>query len=136
LHNLRSNFYKFFDLTKSVFKDRINSSDNLKYYSYKPKITDCEIIASSLTSESLGIDSENYLWVKLKCDHSSVFPNLIDRCNLNRMCKKLYPRIELLNQTVAAKQQTFEPSGVRFSIMNLTAQHVTYIYDVYDIFVI
>jgi len=101
MHNLRSNFDKFFDLTKSVFKDRINSSGNLKYYSNKPKMTDCEIIALSLTSESLGIDSENYLWGKLKCDHSSDFPNLIDRCNFNRRRKKLYPYIELLNQTVA-----------------------------------
>jgi hypothetical protein len=101
MHNLRSNFDKFFDLAKSVFKDRINSSGNLKYYSNKPKMTDCEIIALSLTSESLGIDSENYLWGKLKCDHSNDFPNLIDRCNFNRRRKKLYPYIELLNQTVA-----------------------------------
>jgi len=101
MHNLRSNFDKFLDLTKSVFKDRINSSGNLKYYSNKPKMTDCEIIALSLTSESLGIDSENYLWGKLKCDHSIDFPNLIDRCNFNRRRKKLYPYIELLNQTVA-----------------------------------
>ncbi|MCO5264763.1 MAG: IS982 family transposase [Lentimicrobium sp.] len=64
-------------------------------------MSDCEIIALSLTSESLGIDSENYLWGKLKCDHSNDFPNLIDRCNFNRRRKKLYPYIELLNQTVA-----------------------------------
>lgn len=101
MHNLRSNFDKFFDLTKSVFKDRINSSGNLKFYSNKPKMTDCEIIALSLTSESLGIDSENYLWGKLKCDHTSDFPNLIDRCNFNRRRKKLHPYTELLNQTVA-----------------------------------
>lgn len=101
MHNLRSNFDKFFDLTKSVFKDRINSSGNLKYYSNKPKMTDCEIIALSLTSESLGIDSENYLWGKLMCDHSSDFPNLIDRSNFNRRRKKLYPFLELMNQTVA-----------------------------------
>lgn len=101
MHNLRSNFDKFLDLTKYVFKDRINSSGNLKYYSNRPKMSDCEIIALSLTSESLGIDSENYLWGKLKCDHASDFPNLIDRCNFNRRRKKLYPYIELLNQTVA-----------------------------------
>jgi hypothetical protein len=64
-------------------------------------MTDCEIIALSLTSESLGIDSENYLWGKLECDHSSDFPNLIDRSNFNRRRKKLYPYLELLNQTVA-----------------------------------
>ena len=101
MHNLRTNFDKFFDLTKSIFKDRINSSGNLRFYSNKPKMTDCEIIALSLTSESLGIDSENYLWGKLKSDHSNDFPNLIDRSNFNRRRKKLYPYVELLNQTVA-----------------------------------
>lgn len=35
MHNLRTNFDKFFDLTKSVFKDRINGSGNLKFYSNK-----------------------------------------------------------------------------------------------------
>lgn len=64
-------------------------------------MTDCEIIALSLTSESLGIGSENYLWGKLKCDHSSDFPNLIDQSYFNRRQKKLYPYVELLNQTVA-----------------------------------
>ena len=101
MHNLRTNFDKFFDLTKSILKERINSSGNLRFYSNKPKMTDCEIIALSLTSESLGIDSENYLWGKLKCDHSNDFPNLIDRSNFNRRRKKLYPYVELLNQTVA-----------------------------------
>ena len=101
MHNLRTNFDKFFDLTKSILKERINSSGNLRFYSNKPKMTDCEIIALSLTSESLGIDSENYLWGKLKCDHSNDFPNLIDRSNYNRRRKKLYPYVELLNQTVA-----------------------------------
>jgi uncharacterized protein YcaQ len=97
MHNLRSNFDKFFDLTKSVFKDRINSSGNLKFYSNKPKMTDCDIIALSITSESLGVDSENYLWGKLKCENSSDFPNLIDRSNFNRRRKKVYPFVEPLN---------------------------------------
>lgn len=81
MHNLRSDFDKFFDLTKSVLKDRINSTGNLKFNSNKPKMDDYEIIALSLTSESLGIDSENYQWSKLKCDHTIDFPSLIDQCN-------------------------------------------------------
>ena len=108
MHNLRSNFDNFFDLTKSVFKDRINDSGNLIFYPNKPKMTDCEIIAFSLSSEALGIDSENYLWGKLKSDHSQDFPNLIDRSNYNRRRKKLYPFVELLNQTVAANMNMGE----------------------------
>ena len=101
MHNLRSNFDKFLELTKSVLKEKINSSGNFIFYPNKPKMTDCEIIALAITSESLGIDSENYLWGKLKSDHYLDFPNLIDRSNYNRRRKKLYPFIESLNQTVA-----------------------------------
>ena len=84
MHNLRSNFGNFFDQTKSAFKDRIIGSRNLIFYPNKPKMTDCEIIALSLTSEALGIDSENYLRGKLKSDHSHNFSNPIDRSIYNR----------------------------------------------------
>jgi IS5 family transposase len=66
-------------------------------------MSDCEIIALAVTGETLGIDSENYLWGKLKSDHAEDFPNLIDRSNYNRRRKKLYPFIEQLNQAVAGK---------------------------------
>lgn len=103
MHNLRSNFDKFFNITKSVFINHINSFDNLYSYRNRPKMSDCQIIALAVTGESLGIDSENYLWGKLKSDHAEDFPNLIDRSNYNRRRKKLYPFIEQLNQTVAGK---------------------------------
>ncbi len=101
MHNLYSNFDKFFNITKSVFKNNINQFDNFFCYRNKPKMSDCEIIALAVTGESLGIDSESYFWGKLKNDHSEDFPNLIDRCNFNRRRKKLYPFIEKLNQTIA-----------------------------------
>jgi hypothetical protein len=101
MHNLRTNFDKFFNITKSVFQDRIDSSFNFYSYRNKPKLSDCQIIALALTSESLGIDSENYFWGKLSSDHSDDFPNLIDRSNYNRRRKRLYPFIEQLNKKVA-----------------------------------
>ncbi len=45
MHNLKTNFDKFFDITKSVFKDRLNDSGNLFFYPNKPKLSDCDIIA-------------------------------------------------------------------------------------------
>jgi len=66
-------------------------------------MSDCQIIALAITGESLGIDSENYFWGKLKSDHTKDFPNLIDRSNFNRRRKKLYPFIERLNQTIASR---------------------------------
>ena len=65
MHNLRSNFEKFFNITKSVFHSRITSFDNFYNYRNKPKMSDCVIIALAITGESLGIDSENYFWGKL-----------------------------------------------------------------------
>jgi hypothetical protein len=59
MHNLKINFDKFFNITKSVFKGRLNQSDNFSFYPNKPKLSDCEIIALSVTGESLGIDSES-----------------------------------------------------------------------------
>jgi hypothetical protein len=37
MHNLKTNFNKFFNITKSVFKDRLNPSDNFFFYPNKPK---------------------------------------------------------------------------------------------------
>jgi len=101
MHNLKTNFDKFFNITKSVFKDRLNESDNFFFYSNKPKLSDCEIIALSVTGESIGIDSENYFWGKLENDHKADFPRLIHRSNFNRRRKRLYPFIEKLNQHLA-----------------------------------
>lgn len=101
MHNLDTNFSKFFEITKSVFKNKINQYDNLFVYRHNPKMSDCQIITLAITSESLGIDSESYLWGKLKSDYYHSFPNLIDRSNYNRRRKRLYPFILELNQKIA-----------------------------------
>jgi len=103
MHNLKSNFDKFFNITKSVFKNRINSFNNFYSYRNRPKMSDCQIIALTVTGETLGIDSENYFWGKIKSDYALDFPNLIDRSNFNRRRKRLFPFIEQLNQAVAGK---------------------------------
>ena len=101
MHNLKTNFDKFFNITKSVFKDCLNQADNYYFYPNKPKLSYCEIIALSVTGESIGIDSENYFWGKLKSDHKDDFPRLIHRSNFNRRRKHLYPFIEELNEHLA-----------------------------------
>jgi len=108
MHNLKTNFDKFFNITKSVFKDRLNQSDNFFFYPNKPKQSDCEIVALSVTGESMGIDSENYFWGKLKSDHKNDFPGLIDRSNFNRRRKRLYSFIEELNQHLADHLNEYE----------------------------
>ena len=52
-------------------------------------MSDLEIITLSITSECLGIDSENLLWCKIKKDYSKYFPNLIHRTRYNARRKTL-----------------------------------------------
>lgn len=80
MHNLKTNFDKFNGITKSFFSNRINGFDNFQSYPRNPKMSDCQIIALSLTDESIGIDSENYFFGKLK----SLFSQLCDQFMLKR----------------------------------------------------
>ena len=61
---------------------------------------DCEIITISVLGEALGIDSENYLFGKLKSDHLHDFPNLIDRSNFYRRRKRLGDYIAKFNNFI------------------------------------
>lgn len=108
MHNLSTNFRQFLEITKSVFKSSINTDGNFKFYPRKPKLSDCEIIAMVLTAESLGIDSENYLFGKLKNDYSSEFPSLIHRCNFNRRRKMIFPWLQQLNERLAEQMNEGE----------------------------
>lgn len=101
MHNLKTNFDKFFQITKSFFSQSVDMNDNFQTYIRLPKMSDCQIIALSLTAESTGNDSENYFFGKLKSTYSADFPNLIDRSNFNRRRKRLRSKIADLNQSMA-----------------------------------
>jgi hypothetical protein len=60
VHDLHSNFNKFFDITNAVFNHRVHQFDNFIEYRNRPKRSDCQIIALVVTDISLGIDSESY----------------------------------------------------------------------------
>jgi hypothetical protein len=89
MHNLLANFLIFLNITKSVSKSTINPDGNFKFYQRKPKLSDCDILALALAAESIGIDSETYLFGKLRKDYLDEFPDLIYRCNFNRRKKTL-----------------------------------------------
>lgn len=103
MHNLYSNFHLFLDITKSVFGSAVNAEGNFKFYPRRPKLSDCQIIALSVTAESIGIDSENYLFGKLNKDYKADFPDLVHRCNFNRRKKILAPFLQQLNQVLAGR---------------------------------
>ena len=45
MHNLKSNYERFFLIIKYVFKNRINSFDNFYCYRNRHMMSDCQIIA-------------------------------------------------------------------------------------------
>lgn len=109
MHNIKANFDKFFNITKSFLADcSYKNSENIQFYPKKPKMNDFEIIALSLCAEALSIDSENLFWKKLEIEFKADFPALIDRSNYNKRRRRLQPFIHLLNQKIAHKFNEFE----------------------------
>lgn len=101
MHNLKSNFDKILNITKSFYKGTIDADDNYYFYPKKPKISDCEIITLSLVGETIGVDSENYLFGKIKSDHIHDFPNLVHRNRFNRRSKRLGVLIAKFNDRIS-----------------------------------
>lgn len=109
MHNIKTNFDKIFNLSKLYLKDFIvDCSNNFQFYRNQPKMSDCEIVALSLCSEALSIDSENLFWKKLKVEYSSDFAHLIDRSNYNKRRRRLQHFITLLNERMANQFNEFE----------------------------
>ena len=102
MHNLKTNFDKLYQIVKSSLSDKLDTQDNLQHYPRLPKMNDCSIIALSICQESLGIDSENYFWGKVKSNISD-FPNLIDRSNYNRRRRKLISYLNTLTTLISDK---------------------------------
>ena len=101
MHNLKTNFDKFLELTNKYLSTSLNASGNVKAYRHIPKMPDSHIIALSLCQEALSIDSENFFWSKLKTDYKDEFPELIHLTRYNLRKKSLTPFILKLNQSMA-----------------------------------
>ena len=59
-------------------KDLVNKDGNIPRRGVVPKFSDLEVLSLSMASESLGIDSESYLFSILK-EYKEKIPNLISR---------------------------------------------------------
>ena len=112
MHNLKTNYDKFLQLINENLSDMLLPDGNFKYYPRKPKLSDNAIVALTLCSEALSIDSENYFWSKLKTDHSNDFPVLVDRSNFNRRRKNLAPYLAIYNQRLANTMNEFEDTFI------------------------
>lgn len=82
MHNLYAIFAKYLDICKKFAGDLVNSQGNIPRPGTVPRFSDLEIVALSLSIESIGLDSENYLFSKLR-EYSEYFPHLISRRQFN-----------------------------------------------------
>lgn len=98
MNNFRSKFNLIHQIVKESLKDKLNESGNIPKKGKNPTFSDAEVITLSLLAECLMIDSENYLFAKIKNEHKKEFPNIIDRSVYNRRRRNLFNYIEHLRQ--------------------------------------
>ena len=100
-----------YSIIEKLLKNDIDSKGNFAKVGRNPKFSDLSIITLSLTSESLGIDSENYLFGKLIAEYKNDFPNLIDRSQYNLRRRKLITQIEkvrnMLLESIVPEENIF-----------------------------
>ena len=126
MHNISTNFDKFYQIVKTSLSHKIDPSGNLQFYPSKPKMNDCTIIALSICAEAIGIDSENHLWGKIKKDYSSLFPNLIDRSNFNRRRRRLrfftHEVSVKISEMLSEGEDTFIVDSMPLPVCNIARQ--------------
>ncbi len=103
MHNIKTNFGRFYRICKEFFEDETDSRGNFQFYPKSPMMADLEVIALSCTMEALGIDSENLLWSKIKKDYPGMFSHLICRTRFNRRRRRLQPYILKMQDKISAK---------------------------------
>lgn len=103
MHNIKTNFSKFYGICKELFKNDTGNEKNFQFYPMQPKMNDLEVVSLACCMEALSIDSENLLWSKLKKDYAPSFPNLIDRSRFNRRRKRLTPFILQVQDHISSR---------------------------------
>lgn len=89
MHDLKAMYEKTLEIAKEMFDDRVNEHDDFSFKPNPGKMTDLQVISLAVAAESAGIDSENWLFSKLKTDYKSQIPELIDRSRFNRRRRNL-----------------------------------------------
>lgn len=101
MYNIKNNFDKILCLVKDILGDDCPKTGNLLRPGPKPVFTDLEVIALSLTAESLSIDSENRLFTIINYEYTGLFP--ISRRQYNDRRKSLFTYQTFIRQTISNK---------------------------------
>jgi len=75
MHNLYANFVRILEVCNQYSQDLVNDKGNMPRCGVVPKFSDLEVIALSLTQETMGYDSECYLFGQLE-DYRSKLPTV------------------------------------------------------------
>jgi len=108
MHNIKSNFDKIYQTIKPIGSELFDNEGNLPKPGSKPQFTDLQVISLALTAEYMSLDSENWLFNKIKTDYARDFPNLIERSRYNRRKRQLFPVLEKIRQKLAVSFLEFE----------------------------
>jgi hypothetical protein len=103
MHNIKTNFDKILGVIKDIIGDKINDKGNYLRRGTRPRFSDVEVIALSLTAECLSIDSENYLFSKLNKEYLREFENIISRRQYNDRRKLLFEQTEQVRKLMAER---------------------------------
>lgn len=102
MHSIKANFDKIVQVLRDVLGHEFPMNGNVLRPGPKPKFTDIEVLALSLTAECMGMDSECYLFAMLQ-GYKDSFPNIISRRQYNDRRKQLFNQQERIRQTVVNK---------------------------------
>ena len=111
---------------KDILSDEINEKGNYLRPGTKPRFSDIEVIALSLTSECLSIDSENYLFSKLNKEYKREFKNMISRRQYNDRRKLLFEKTErarkLMSERLNRQADVFAIDSMPIEICKLSRE--------------
>ena len=129
MHNIKTNFSKFYGICKELFKNDTCNGKNFQFYPMQPKMNDLEVVSLACCMEALSIDSENLLWSKLNKDYASAFPNLIDRSRFNRRRKRLTPFIlkvqDYISSLLENQSQTMIVDSIPVPVVKMAREKVS-----------
>lgn len=100
MHNLHTNFCKILTLCKQSLKPFLLPNGNVEHYPNPPQMSDIEIIALTITAETLSIPSENHLIAKIKSDYADKFPCLPSRPRFNIRKRRLHTYIAEISNSI------------------------------------
>lgn len=103
MHHIKVTFDKIMYALSEILREEPALLHTKRRPGPKHRFTDIDIIVLSLTADSLGLNSENYLFASLESDYKNDFPTLISRRQFNDRRKRLKDTINRLRELVSNK---------------------------------